>query len=150
KGYIKKVAIGVGMKRRRADICSSLLYRYSLAAKYQARGCELPALIHKNAIGFGTMSDAVQVMAGAVVQTGTHIEPAPIINTGALVGHDCIIGMGAHIAPGAVLCGGVTVGNCSLIGANATVLPGITIGSNVIVPAGTVVREDITQAVTAV
>ncbi len=66
-----------------------------------------------------------------------------IINTGAIIEHECSIGTAVHIAPGAVLAGNVSVGDLSFIGANAVVKQGVRIGKNVIVGAGSVVLNDI-------
>lgn len=66
-----------------------------------------------------------------------------IINTGAIIEHECSIGKSVHIAPGAVLAGNVTIGEFSFIGANAVIKQGVSVGKNVIVGAGTVVLKDI-------
>jgi UDP-perosamine 4-acetyltransferase len=85
---------------------------------------------------------AVQILAGAIIQTGTRIGDNVVANSGCRIDHDCIIGNHAFIGPGAVLCGEVTIGAGSFIGANATVLPGISIGENVVVAAGSTVIRD--------
>lgn len=66
-----------------------------------------------------------------------------IINTGAIVEHECKIGNAVHIAPGAVLAGSVSVGDRTFIGANAVIKQGVRIGENVVVGAGSVVIVDI-------
>ncbi len=66
-----------------------------------------------------------------------------IINTGAIIEHECTIGDAVHIAPGAVLAGSVSVGDLSFIGANAVVKQGVKIGKNVVVGAGAVVLKDV-------
>ncbi|MEB2778419.1 acetyltransferase [Algoriphagus sp. D3-2-R+10] len=66
-----------------------------------------------------------------------------IINTGAIIEHECSIGNAVHIAPGAVLAGNVSVGDLSFIGANAVIKQGVRIGKNVIVGAGSVVLKNI-------
>jgi serine acetyltransferase len=66
-----------------------------------------------------------------------------IINTGASIDHECVLGKGVHVAPNAVLCGCVEVGDYSFIGANATILPRIKIGANVVIGAGAVVIKDV-------
>ncbi|WP_027937104.1 acetyltransferase [Anaeroarcus burkinensis] len=86
--------------------------------------------------------EGVQVMAGAVIQTGTYIGENCIINTHASVDHDCRIGAHCHIAPGTTLCGATVVGEASHIGAGATVIQNIHIGSNSVVGAGAVVLKD--------
>jgi maltose O-acetyltransferase len=68
------------------------------------------------------------------------------------IGDDCTITDGvcilAHDASGkkhglAVERAKVTIGNKTFIGVNTTILPGVTIGSNVIIGAGSVVVHDI-------
>lgn len=66
-----------------------------------------------------------------------------ILNTGAVIDHECVLGTGVHIAPGAVLAGNVTIGDRAFIGANSVVKQGITIGKDAIIGAGSVVIRDI-------
>lgn len=66
-----------------------------------------------------------------------------IINTAAIIEHECNIEEFSHVAPGAVLCGNVTVGAKSFIGANSVVKQGVKIGKNVIIGAGSVVIKDV-------
>ena len=82
-------------------------------------------------------------MAMAVVHNEAEIGMQCILNTRALIEHDCRLMEGVEIAPGAVLCGRVTVGRNTWIGANATIAPRIRIGSNSIVGAGAVVIADV-------
>lgn len=73
------------------------------------------------------------------------IENDVIINTSAVIDHECIVEPGSHIAPGAVLLGNVSVGKKSFIGANSVVKEGVKIGDNVIVGAGSVVLKDVSD-----
>jgi acetyltransferase-like isoleucine patch superfamily enzyme len=79
----------------------------------------------------------------ADVNAASRLGEGVIVNSGAIIEHDCLVGDGAHIAPGSVLTGGVRVGARSTVGAGSTVLPGITIGSDAIVGAGAVVTRDV-------
>jgi UDP-3-O-[3-hydroxymyristoyl] glucosamine N-acyltransferase len=64
-----------------------------------------------------------------------------VVNTGAIVEHDCRIGSWTHLAPGSVLGGEVKVGERSLVGIGAQVLPGVEICDDAIIGGGaTVVR----------
>ncbi len=90
------------------------------------------------------------VFAGAVVQTGTSIGLAGIVNTVATVDHDCSLTAGVHVCPGAHLAGGVAVGECSWIGIGATVNQCMTIGADVTVGAKSAVIADIPDKVTVV
>lgn len=65
-----------------------------------------------------------------------------IINTNALVEHECYIDDFAHVAVGAVLCGQVRIGRSAFIGANATVIQCMEIPDRDLVPAGEVVRKN--------
>jgi len=84
-----------------------------------------------------------QVLAHASVCVETIIGRACIINTGAIVDHECYIDDGVHICPGAHLAGCVEVGRYSMIGTGAIILPRIKISERVIVGAGAVVLKDI-------
>ena len=90
------------------------------------------------AYGVGSM-----ILHGAIVQAQTRLGDHVIINTGAQVDHDCVIGNFVHLAPKVVLCGTVQVGEGAFIGASATVIPGKKIGAWVVVGAGAVVIDDV-------
>ena len=89
-------------------------------------------------------------MPAAIVHNDVKIGDQCIINTRALVEHDCVLKDGVEIGPGAVLCGRVHVGKNSWIGANATINPRVIIGDNSIIGAGAVVVTDIPSNVVAV
>ena len=72
----------------------------------------------------------------AIVNAAAHIGKLCIINTKALVEHDCVVGDFTHVAVGAVLCGQVNVGRSVLVGANATVLQCQSVRDKAIIPAG--------------
>lgn len=97
------------------------------------------AVICKSAL----YGEGLQVMPFSVIHNEVAIGQQCIINTRALVEHDCKLEDGVEIGPGAVLCGRVRVGKNSWIGANATIRPRISIGSNSIVGAGAVVVADV-------
>ena len=83
------------------------------------------ALVHPRAYvaGPNRIGDGTVVMAGAVIQAGAVIGKHCIINTGATVDHDCVIGDYVHIAPGAHLCGHVEVGEGALVGVGVGIAP---------------------------
>lgn len=90
------------------------------------------------AIGAGA-----NILAGAVIGSGSQLGKGCIAYYNTVIPHDCIIGDFVEISPGAILLGRCQVGSYSHIGANATILPDIKIGCNVIVGAGSVVTKDI-------
>ena len=89
------------------------------------------------------LGEGSQVLAGSILQIGSAIQDNVIVNTGALIDHDCIIGHHSHIAPGATLSGGVSIDESCHIGCAATVVQGITIEKESLVAAGAVVIADL-------
>ncbi|MEP6735466.1 MAG: acetyltransferase [Chryseolinea sp.] len=92
---------------------------------------------------FASMGTGSMVLHGAIVQVLAKIGDHVIVNTGAQIDHDCVIGNFAHIAPRVALCGNVRIGEGAWIGAGATVVPGRTIGRWATVGAGATVVEDV-------
>ncbi|MDX2301940.1 MAG: acetyltransferase [Microscillaceae bacterium] len=86
----------------------------------------------------------------AVLQVGATLGKHVILNTGAIVEHDCKVEDFVHLAPRSTLCGEVKVGEGSLIGAGAVILPGIKIGQWCVVGAGSVVTKDLPDFSTVV
>jgi sugar O-acyltransferase (sialic acid O-acetyltransferase NeuD family) len=119
--------------------------RKDIYVKFRNDGYSFVSVIHPSAtiIDYVKIDEGVQIMAGAIVQTGCTIAENVIINTGAIVDHDCKIGPHVHIASGAVLSGCIKIGAMSHIGTGATIVQGIKIGDDVIVGAGAVVIKDI-------
>jgi len=126
--------------------------RARLAAHVLALGYELVNAISPRAVisPSARVGRGVAVMAGAVVNAQSQIADLAIINTGALVDHDCRIGQAAHVAPQSALAGCVSIGNQSFLGIGCRVIPGVTIGSNTTIGAGGVVISDVADDVIAV
>lgn len=124
--------------------------RVAAAARLQAAGFALPALVHPAAIlGHGaTLGEGVAVLARAVVGPEARIGRLALVNTGAIVEHDCDVGEGAHIAPGVVLAGGVRIGPGATVGAGAVIRPGVTVGAGAIIGAGSAVLADVPPGAT--
>lgn len=118
--------------------------RRRLFERFKEKGYEFAQVIHPSAVIAPdvVVSEGAQIMAGAVVQTGTRIGKNAIINTRAAVDHDCRIGEHAHIAPGATLSGAVEIGDGAHVGTGATIIQGIRIGRDCLVAAGAVVVGD--------
>jgi sugar O-acyltransferase (sialic acid O-acetyltransferase NeuD family) len=110
----------------------------------------LPTLIHPSAqiSYYARTYDATVILAGAVVNAFARIGTGCIINSLAVIEHDCKLADYIHICPNTALAGGVLVGDKSWIGIGASVIQLISIGSNVTVGAGTVVIKNISDNVT--
>ena len=81
----------------------------------------------------------------AVLHVGAQLRRGAIVNSGAIIEHDCVVGPWCHVAPGAVLCGNVCLGEGVFVGANTVVKQGLTIAPWVVVGCGSVVVRDITE-----
>lgn len=85
----------------------------------------------------------IYIGSRVILNSQSKIAVGCIINSGAIIEHDCSIGKFTHIAPGAIVTGNVSIGDNCLIGANSTILPNIKIGDNAIIGAGSVVVKNI-------
>lgn len=91
-----------------------------------------------------------QLLAGSVVNPGVTLGANVLVNTGAIVEHDCVIDDHAHIASGATLASGIRVGRGAHIGAGATLRQLVTIGDRAVIGAGAVVVRDVADGVVVV
>ena len=130
----------------------SIANRLRVYEFFRAKGYRFASVIHPAAViaPETRLAGGVQIMAGAILQTGCTVEEDSIINTGARIDHDCLIGAHAHVAPGAVLSGNVHVGARAHIGAGATVIQGVHVGDDVMVGAGAVVLSNVPASCTVV
>ncbi len=124
--------------------------RKNLFIKAKEIGYTFPNLIHNSSVVSeeAVISEGVQIMAGAILQAGSQAGENTIINTRAIIEHDCIIGKHAHICSGTVLSGGCIVDEGAFIGAGATVKQGIRIGRGCVIGAGSVVVDNVPDRVT--
>jgi UDP-perosamine 4-acetyltransferase len=83
-----------------------------------------------------------QLLAGAIVGARATIGRNVLINTRAVVEHDCHLDDHVHVATGAILCGAARVGEGAHVGAGAVVNQGVAIGEGAIIGAGAVVVRD--------
>lgn len=132
--------LGVGPKPRwrvREDIVNRLSSERKWAVVTHGRAIIAPDVI----LGEGTV-----VMAGAVLQVGTHIGRHAVVNTGAIVEHDAQVGDFAHLAPGTTLGGRCMVGEGAYVGLGARVRDHVTIGRYAVVGMGAIVVSDVPDA----
>ena len=117
--------------------------RREIFKRFKQVGYSFLTVIHPSAVVAkdATLGEGVQVMAGAIIQTGCKIGNNVIINTRASIDHDCVIENHVHIAPGAVLSGNVTVDESTHIGMGASVIQGIHIPARTLVKAGSVISR---------
>lgn len=132
------VMIGVGNLTRLGD--PGLMKRRLLFERFNIR---VVGYRHPSAVIIGQVTTTAQVMPLAVVNAYATVGENCIVNSGAVIEHDCVVGAHAHIAPGAVLCGRVGVGDGTHIGAGSVVKQGVIIGARCMIAMGSVVVKDI-------
>lgn len=128
----KQLIIAVGDNRTRKKIVENISAIYKIG-------------IHPKSIVscYAKIDEGTVVMAGAILNPDAIIGKHCIINTAAVIEHDCKLDDFVHISPNAALAGGVAVGEGTHIGIGATVIQGIKIGKWVTIGAGTVVINDV-------
>ena len=132
--------LAIGSSKVREAIAENLMNAKFFSVSHPA------AIVANTAqIGLGTFL-AAQSIIGPDAQIGIHC----IINHGAVVDHDCLVGDYTHVAPQSSLGGGAVIGKGVLIGAGAVVLPGITIADYAVIGAGAVVTKNVVAGMTVV
>lgn len=126
--------------------------RLSVYDIFRSSNIRIPSVVHPQAsvCDLVRIGEGSQILAQSVVSSEAKIGRASIINHGAIVDHQCVLGDGVHLAPHATLCGCVSVGENTMIGAGAVVLPRVIIGAHSIVGAGSVVTRDLPSHVLAI
>ena len=97
-----------------------------------------------------TIGAGTQLLARSVVNPGAMLGVNVIVNTSAVVEHDCVIEDHVHIATGATLAGSVRIGELAHVGCGAIVKEGVTVGKRAIVGAGAVVVNDVPSDCTVI
>jgi len=119
--------------------------RKKIADKLKEKVQQFSIIDYQSIVRSGIGQQGIIINAGAVIQPQCIIGEGTIINTRAVIEHECVVGNYCHIAPGAVLTGNVEIDDFTLVGSNATILPGVKIGKNCIIGAGSVVTKDVKE-----
>jgi len=108
-------------------------------------GFMFPVLIHPRAVreASAMLSAGVQVFPLAYVGSEVQAGFGAIINTGAVVSHECILGDFVNISPGAILAGQVQVGSGALVGMGATINLQVKIGAGARIGNGATVKSNV-------
>ncbi|MBF0503482.1 MAG: acetyltransferase [Candidatus Omnitrophica bacterium] len=86
---------------------------------------------------------SVDIMKRALISSRVRLGHGSLINSGAQIHHEAIIGKFCEISPLALILGGARVGDFCRIGAGAILLPKVSICNNVTIGAGSIVVKDI-------
>lgn len=138
---IKKGIVGIGDISVRCKIFENLKKEgFSFV-----NAIDRTAIISRSAkIGQG-----VAIMPGSIICSRAEIKDNVIVNEGAVVGHDNVLGFGSHVAGAASFMGMVTVGEKTFIGVGAVIICN-KVGSNSVIGAGAVANENVPDNVVCV
>lgn len=108
-------------------------------------GFSCPTIVHPTAVveRSATLEAGVQVCAQAYVGSAARVGFGTLINTQAIIHHDCVIGQVVNLSPGATLAGNVQVEDHAQIGMRATVNLKVTVGKGALLGNGCTVKADV-------
>ena len=108
-------------------------------------GFVCPIIIHPGAEiePSASLSPAVQIFARAYIGTEVKIGYGAIVNTGAIISHECLIGDYANLSPGAILAGQVEIGAGALVGMGVTINLQVKVGARARIGNGATVKTDV-------
>lgn len=111
----------------------------------RAAGWRLPAVLDPSAVVADPRAPGAGSYVGpqAVLNPGASIGAAVIVNSGAIVEHDCVVADGVHLAPRTVLGGHARVGEQSFIGMGSIVRDRAEVGARVMLGAGSLVLRSL-------
>lgn len=123
---------------------ASMKKRRFVIDSYESLRVEFSTLISPSAIiaPGSVIGEGSAVMAGAIVNGG-NLGRHVVVNTGAIVEHDCKIGNNVFIGPGAVIGGFTEISDDCFIGLGAKIRNGIKICNDVTIGMGAIVTKDI-------
>lgn len=119
--------------------------RIKVFEKIWQAGFESPNLVHPSAViePSAMPSTAAQIFPHAYVGSSVKLGRGCIINTGAIVSHDCLLADYVNLAPGSILAGAVQVGEGTLIGMGVTVNLNVRIGAGARIGNGATIKVDV-------
>lgn len=141
----KLITQGVKLAVNAVGGIGNILIREKVFHHLYAEGFVCPSIVHPKSFveANAAISAGTQVFPFAYIGSDVTVGFGSIINTAAIVSHECKLGEMVNISPNAVLAGGVQVGDKVLIGMGVTVNLGVNIGEGSRIGNGATVKEDV-------
>jgi acetyltransferase EpsM len=138
---------GVRMAVNAVGGIGNVAVRIKVFQRLAADGFACPAVVHPTAFiePSARLSPGVQVLPHAYVGSDVHVGFGTIVNTGAIVSHDCQLGDFVNISPGAILAGEVEVGEAALVGMGVTINLQAKIGAGARIGNSATVKSDVPE-----
>lgn len=116
--------------------------------KAKELGFRLPNLIspYANIDSQAQLGEANVVCANAFIGPGVILCDNNLVNTGAIVEHEVLIGSHCHLAPSSTIAGRSRIGDKCFIGAAATVIDSLSVEEGTIIGAGATLINSISES----
>lgn len=136
---------GIGLAINAVGGIGDIRSRVGVFDRLTAAGFRCPTVVHPTAYvePSAELGAGVQIFPQAYVGSQARLGFGVIVNTAAVVSHDCDIQDYVNLAPGSLLAGAVTVGDRTLIGMGVTVNLEVVIGALSRVGNSAVVKADV-------
>lgn len=132
----QRFAIGVG----------DPISRYKIANKFEQLGGKLVEVICNKADVCWhdiTIEKGAVISFGCAISNSVTIKKGAFINAKSIIGHDSEVGEFTEVCPSVSVLGHCKIGKFSFIGTGSIIYPNVTIGNNVMISAGSIVKRDI-------
>ena len=138
---------GIGMVINAVGGIGDIVPRLRIYEKIKAAGLTIPNLVHPRAYveKSARLVGGEQIFFNAYVGSDVLVGFGCIVNTGAILSHDCILGEYVNISPGAILAGAVQVGERCLVGMGVTINLGVKIGNGARIGNSAVIKADVPE-----
>ncbi len=138
---------GIGKAVNAVGGIGSIQPRLAVYQKIKDAGFTCVTVIHPRAFVEPTarVSEGCQLFFNSYIGSDATIGFGSIVNTGAIISHDCVLGDYVNISPGAILAGAVTIGERTLVGMGVTINLGVKIGAGVRIGNSAVVKADVPE-----
>lgn len=106
---------------------------------------QIATIIHPTATisPYAKISQGCTILAYTAININAYVGMGCIVNTGAIIEHDCIVKDFVNICPAVAMAGHVVIGNKTFMGISSTVIDDVAIGNNVTIGAGATVIGNI-------
>jgi sugar O-acyltransferase (sialic acid O-acetyltransferase NeuD family) len=119
--------------------------RIAIFELLEKSGFDFPPVIHPRACvePSAHLADGVQVLAMAYIGSEAQVGFGTIVNYGAILSHEVILGKYVNISPGAILAGRVHVADASQVGMGVTINLDIMVGREARIGNSAVIKKNV-------
>lgn len=133
-----RFVLGIGSTFQ-ARVRREIVERTRLPAARWATVVHAQAIVSPTAV----VGPGCVVLAGAIVNAGAAVGAHGIVNTGAILEYDCVLGAYVHAAPAVVVAARAKIGDGAYLGIGCRIRERLTLGENVKVGMGSVVLRSV-------